>query len=402
MIRINFRCGAWYMALAVFVFSFSCKEKAPVKNFTLKNPLSIDRFETISVPAAQVQDWITQYGAAHVIVKDGDHPLVSQWLDLDGDGTFEELIFQTSLTANQEKNFSLTIADDTVSHAADSIRAYSRFVPERTDDYTWENDRVAFRTYGPVAQQMVEKGEPGGTLSSGMDCWLKKVPYSVIDKWYAKNVEEVGYYHIDHGEGYDPYHVGSSRGCGGVGVWQGDTLYVSKNFVSYRRLANGPIRTVFELTYAPWSAGDVQLQETKTISLDLGSNLSRFDVAFKSDGELPAITTGITLHEKEGDIKIDANARFIRYDELIDEAAFYTGIVLAPGFSFDGHQYITETPDQSHVFITTTPIEGKVSYYAGFSWEKSKQFDTVAAWDDYLTNVSQRIATPVQILFEQK
>jgi len=37
------------------------------------------------------------------------------------------------------------------------ITSYSGFVPKRTDYYTWENDRVAFRIYGFGAMHMVEK-----------------------------------------------------------------------------------------------------------------------------------------------------------------------------------------------------------------------------------------------------
>src|SRR5690606_32212285 len=138
------------------------------------------------------------------------------------------------------------------------------------DDYAWENDRVAFRTYGPEAQRLTENNEQGGTLTSGIDAWFKKVEYPIIDKWYAENLENPGTYHKDTGEGYDPYHVGASRGIGGIGVWQNDSLYVSKNFVEYKRIANGPIRTIFELTYAPWQADKIIVKETKRISLDLG------------------------------------------------------------------------------------------------------------------------------------
>ena len=41
---------------------------------------------------------------------------------------------------------------------------FSRIVPERIDDYTWENDKVAFRTYGPAAQSLVEGGKKGASF----------------------------------------------------------------------------------------------------------------------------------------------------------------------------------------------------------------------------------------------
>lgn len=96
------------------------------------------------------------------------------------------------------------------SGAETAVMAYGRFVPEREDDFTWENDKVAFRVYGPSSG--------GKGQVSGVDPWLKKVPYSIIDKWYAGFLAGKSY-HEDHGEGYDPYHVGDSRGVGGTAIW---------------------------------------------------------------------------------------------------------------------------------------------------------------------------------------
>ena len=69
---------------------------------------------------------------------------------------------------------------------------FCRFVPERSDDFAWENDKIAFRAYGPALR--------AGTENSGIDCWLKRVDYPIIDTWY-KEASEGKSYHKDHGEG---------------------------------------------------------------------------------------------------------------------------------------------------------------------------------------------------------
>ncbi|MGV3538630.1 MAG: DUF4861 family protein, partial [Rufibacter sp.] len=278
------------------------------------------------------------------------------------------------------------------------VKTYSRFVPERTDDYTWENNRVAFRTYGPVAQQMVEQGTPGGTLTSGMDAWFKRVNYSIIDSWYKMNLEKPGYYHTDRGEGYDPYHVGPSRGIGGIGIWDQDSLFVSKNFISYRKIAEGPIRTIFELTYAPWNANGRTVTEKKTISLDLGSNLSRFEVNVSSDKPLPNITVGITLHDKKGQVKADQSAGWFRYWEPIDDSYLGTGIVIQPAVvqAFKDHRVATK--DMSHLYVMASPRDGRLTYYAGFGWTKSGQFRNAQEWDQYLNDFAKRLASPLEVV----
>ena len=67
-----------------------------------------------------------------------------------------------------------------------TVMAYGRFVPEREDDFTWENDKVAFRIYGPNSSGI-------GSVS-GVDPWFKKVDYPIIDKWYAEHLQGKSYH----------------------------------------------------------------------------------------------------------------------------------------------------------------------------------------------------------------
>lgn len=358
--------------------------------------------ETVSVPVSEVEALVQQYGVENLLIKDGetDSLLLTQTLDNDADGAVDEIIFQIDIKANAERTFILTGASDGAAQQPKSeIRTYSRFVPERTDDYTWENDRVAFRTYGPVAQQMVEEGKPGGTLTSGMDAWLKRVDYPIIEKWYKGFKEDPGFYHTDRGEGYDPYHVGASRGIGGIGVLVGDTLHVSKNFTAYKTIAEGPIRTIFELTYAPWQADGYTIEEKKRISLDLGSNMTRFENYLEADQPLPNATVGITLHEKKGEVKADPEQGWFRYWEPMDSSYLGTGIVLAPEVVEDYKDHRVETKDQSHLYVVTKPENNKLTYYAGFGWEKSGQFKSKEEWDQYLVDFAKRVASPLKVSF---
>jgi hypothetical protein len=42
--------------------------------------------------------------------------------------------------------------------------------------------------------------------------------------------------------------------------------------------------------------------------------------------------------------------------------------------------------------MVTKPQQNKVVFYAGFGWQKSGQFATVAAWDAYLAEFAQRLS----------
>jgi hypothetical protein len=363
------------------------------------NPLAIDRSaETVEIAREDLKNLPDGFNPEHLLLKDAatKEPMLCQWLDYDLDGKPDELIFQVDIKAEGQKNVMLIRDKKGALKQPQSERTtFSRFVPERIDDYAWENDRVAFRTYGPEAQRLVEEKLPGGTLSSGIDLWLKRVPYPVIHKWYTKNTEIAGYYHIDHGEGYDPYHVGTSRGTGGAGVWIRDTLLAGKNFIRYRSIATGPIRTVFELDYAPWS--DYGIAETKRISLDLGANFSRFEVRLNAAQAPPNYTLGITLHDGKGEPALNEKEGWFRHWEPIDDSFVGEGIVLDPALLARAFVHRTSKPDQSQLLISTSPRDGRLTYYAGFAWLKSGQIGSMADWEAMLRHKAQCIAHPLEV-----
>lgn len=383
-------------SLFVLGYASGCSVKNKLKaiNVEVKNNLDFNRKEIVSISSTNLSSLLKKTSEKNVRVKllgTKDY-LRTQWIDYNSDGKGDELLFEAEIKANSIAKYA--IVTDIVKEPESKIRTYSRFVPERIDDYAWENNKVAFRAYGPVAQQLVEEGKEGGTLSSGIDLWLKKVDYSIIDSWYQKNVANPGYYHIEHGEGYDPYHVGASRGTGGTGLWDNDSLQVSKNYVTYKTIATGPLRTVFELTYAPWSSYGVH--ETKRISLDLNSNFSKFEVSYQADKEIPNYTVGITLHDKKGEVNINKPKGWFRHWEPIDSAFVGEGIVLSPKLIDTAFVHDSKTADQSNLLILTNP-DNKITYYAGFAWTGSKQIRDVMDWDEMLNKQAKIIANPLEV-----
>nr|WP_288833713.1 DUF4861 family protein [uncultured Flavobacterium sp.] len=373
----------------------SVKNKFKGINIEVKNNLDFNRKEIVGIPSGKLAGLLKNTSEKNVRIKiqGAKDYLRTQWIDYNNDGVGDELLFEVDVKANSVANYS--IVSDTAKVPESKVRTYSRFVPERIDDYAWENNKVAFRAYGPTAQQLVEQHKEGGTLSSGIDLWLKKVDYSIIDSWYKKNVESPGYYHIEHGEGYDPYHVGASRGTGGAGIWENDSLQVAKNYISYKTIAIGPLRTVFELTYAPWSSYGVQ--ETKRISLDLDSNFSKFEISLRSDKKIPNYTLGITLHEKKGEVNINKINGWFRHWEPIDSSFVGEGIVVNPEVVNTAFANDSKTPDQSNLLIVTNPA-AKLTYYAGFAWTGSGQVSDVTQWDEMLAKQAKIIANPLQVI----
>jgi unsaturated rhamnogalacturonyl hydrolase len=309
--------------------------------------------------------------------------VLSQLVDMDGDLAPDQLVFQVDLAANASKTVKLRVGERPTAVAAD-YKAYGRFVRERYDDFAWENDWVAHRMYGPALE--TSKNDP--LTSSGIDVWVKRVRRLVVNEWYMTDN-----YHQDHGDGLDAYKVGPSRGCGGTGIWTGKKLAVSKNFKSSRVLANGPIRLVFELSYAPWAAGPARVSETKRVILDAGSLFNHFTSTFS--GRAPvSLGIGIAKHPG-GVVEFDAQSAWMRDWEPLDEGkAGNVGcaIVLAPGATAAQQQTASD-------YLVVVPAKGGVpaEYYVGTAWDRGGRVVDVAGWKREVERLSRRLAAPVQV-----
>ncbi|MFY0605115.1 MAG: DUF4861 family protein [Cyclobacteriaceae bacterium] len=389
------------LSLAFMIILISaCGETNQTIQISVENPSAFSRNDVISIKRTDLSALLEDKAEDGIVIKEKGKEiyLVTQWLDADQDGVAEELLFQVDLDANQSKELEAMYAGNASELIPKSeMSTFSRFVPERTDDYAWENDKVAFRTFGPEAQRRIEENEKGGTLSSGIDLWLKRVSYPVIDKWYAGNVEDPGYYHIDHGEGHDPFHVGTSRGAGGVGVWEDDTLMTSRNFVSYKTIATGPLRTVFDLKYAEWS--DYDIEETKRITLDLGSNFSKFETTLESESA-PNFTIGITTHDSKAEPNLNESAGWYSTWEQIDSAYVGVGVVVDPQVVTKSLVFESETRDQSQVLIVCDPSQQSLTYYSGYGWTKSGQISSPADWQAMLDRQVEVVSKPLKITTE--
>ena len=207
--------------------------------------------ETITIPWTEVNKALPNAYLQKIAVKDAKGNVIPyqvtnvapQAKDPQNIGVaYGELIFQQSFVAG-EKSATFTIEKTEDVAPVFPSKVSERYIPERLDDFAWENDKVAHRTYGPALGAPAPAGVVKEVLvTSGLDIWSKRVDYPIVDRWYNKGHD---HYHKDQGEGMDMYNVGGSRGCGGTGIWDGKQLYVGRNYSGWKIIANGPIRAIF-------------------------------------------------------------------------------------------------------------------------------------------------------------
>lgn len=275
-----------------------------------------------------------------------------------------------------------------------SPRAYARFIPERADDFAWENDLVAFRTYGPALRP--------GAENSGIDCWFKRVPYPIIDKWYLEERMKLPYgkinkpYHDDQGEGHDIYKVGNTRGCGGISVWSDGKLHNSDTFVAHRMIESSPQRVIFELDYASDFQGKV-LRETKRVTLIMGQRLFQSDSRFTLDGQ-PArldVAIGLMPQVKGTPAAFSPKSGIASLWETLDGHGLGTGIVIDPSRVVKMENHTDEAGQTQALCIARTDAQGGIRWFSGFGWSGQGEITSAKQWAGHLqTFAAKHLKTP--------
>ncbi len=265
--------------------------------------------------------------------------------------------------------------------AADKTpRAYARLVPERKDDLAWENDKIAHRVYGPALRPGIE--------GSGIDAWAKSVSYPVLDKWYADDLAGRQSYHKNHGEGYDGFEVGDSRGCGGLGIWKNRHLIVADVYDDATIFWTAPDVAEFQTRYSYPPIDGKRYRETRVTRLRLGEHLNEITSRFTLDapGNPPAanleIAIGLITQTPKGEIILQPEAGRIAIWDFLQPGGerFGTGVVVSPGATAL-HQPPTKTSKREEALvIVRTDANGEIKYRMGFGWAGDGETTSKEAW----------------------
>ena len=300
----------------------------------------------------------------------------------------------------------------------------------RKDDIAWENDRCAYRVYGPALQKTGER-------SFGTDIWVKNTPDTVVYERYIKDmngnilgdkidakakatknenqrkalqaesneVDVTTSFHLDHGNGLDPYRVGATLGLGASGLMVGKDLALPYCYKDYKILDNGPLRFTVELTYNPSKVGDQQnVIEHRIISLDKGSNFNKMTVWYEGLTHPTDFVTGFPIHEEDTETKTFAKD-YVSYADPTDNievnnSQVYVGVLFPNGIDNTYYQLFDKKHDGAtgHALGIKNGLKSgeKYSYYFGAAWSKY-DVRSYAEWQIRIKEYLEALKTPLVI-----
>ena len=391
------------MLMALAGSSYCHAQQATI---VVSNPTSTPRTELISLNMSEVKAKLgnatPKKGEAYIVKNKRGQQIGSQ---ITHDGL---LLIDASVRPHGSATYYVSIGKP----YQQKVYATGALYKIRKDDIAWENDRCAYRVYGPALQNTGER-------SFGTDIWVKNTPDTVVyeryikdmngntkgDKMDAKVRDILTSFHLDHGNGLDPYRVGATLGLGAPSLMVGKNQVLPYCYKDYRILDNGPLRFTVELTYNPSTVGDMKnVVEHRIISLDKGSNFNKMTVWYDGLTTPTDFATGFPIHEEDTETKTFAKD-YVSYADPTDNvevnnSQVYVGVLFPEGIDHTYYQLFDKKHDGAtgHALGLKRGLKNgeKYSYYFGAAWSKY-DVRSYAEWQIRIKDYLDALKTPLQV-----
>lgn len=374
-------------------------------NITVSNTTADNRCDIIELPAKDIFSALGIGGGRQILVLDGDN--VERPYQLTRDG---KLLIQTYIAPLSTINLTIRCGEP----KAARLDCNGRIYPDRSDDLAWENDKCAWRMYGP---QMHGKGV------SGFDTFAKNVTYPIQDALY--NSELTSYainsqlkkagrgsewpqihrdrytYHRDRGQGMDAYTVGNTLGAGAPALLDGDNLIMPDVYEKAEITENGPLRFTVRLQMYAQDG----IKETRIITQDKGTHLAKIEVTYDGAKANTPVASGIVVHKSQPKAYvINKKEGYITYSDALDTPQGQNGQLFIACYYPKKMKAIKYQPLSEekaggigHVLgVTTLSQEKTFTYYAGSAWSKY-DVPTMTVWEQLIRHYANNIKNPLKV-----
>ena len=259
-------------------------------------------------------------------------------------------------------------------------KVMARPVPERADDFIWENDYVIYRAYGKTLEDSIDF-----LTSPGFDIWVKHPGKLVADQLYKDELENGLSYHNDRGLGKDCYKVSKTLGGGASALVVADTLrFPATNYRSYEILEQGPGKVVFVLHYPEWEAvPGTTVALDKKVCVKPGTYFCDVEDTYTFSGaETLTIAAGINRHPAQETIEDElcGTDRYAIWEKASDQSIEPESGMLGVAVVMKGAHWAGASTDGVHGLCTKQIRSGEtVRYSFGSCWSKGN-IKSCEAW----------------------
>jgi len=345
------------------------------------NTSSVRKGEMVEVNVSNLR---ARFDSKSYVLKNNKNEEIAYQLIYNGKKKAQTFIFQADVLANASGTYSLSEGKPLLVKA----KTFARYVPERKDDFAWENDGAAYRMYGPA----LANENP----SNGVDLWLKRTDELIVNKFYHDELQNGLSYHVDHGMGLDCYGVGHTMGAGGIAPYFSDSLWVGNHYDSYLVHENGPLRSVFTLSYDSVKVGNDFYKQEITITVDAGSMLNKAVVKYAGVPKNMELAAGIFLHDGKGQLKLsESNGTAAYAEDAVSSAKVpsgrnYVGVLVPAKVNAARKQ------GNHALLLSNYRVGDNFTYYFGGGWNKWG-YPVDEDWFNALNRFSEKVRIPLQV-----
>ena len=360
------------------------------------------------------------YGGHQLLAETNGHAIFHQLDDLDKDGIWDELFFQTNLKANEEKTIYIYIGENSqgwnkhFTHA--NIGSYCRHQMP-----FWESENVGWKIW----------------FANSVDVFAKRKPILMAQHLYMENLDGYGVGVINRDWGSDIQSVAGSMGGGAICLFEHPEIpdsislprltpakekiapksswnagQISDTRYAYEVVVNGPVRSIIKIKTMNWHSGLGRYDLEQYYSVYAQQSYSTCKVVYKNfQPKKAGVKMGCGIRKKPGEeilfqkggIVISSGPEQIRDPENIDERADwmmpFIGKAIVVKDLYQPEYQFTNHAEGQHTFKVIPDSENSYEYMIFAAWSEGAVYNNQKDFETYVKSTSIEYNNPVETGF---
>jgi len=350
------------------------------------------------------------------------HAIFHQMDDLDKDGIWDELFFQTDIKANSEKTIYIYLGENIrgwnkhYTHA--NIGSYARHLMP-----FWESENIGWKIW----------------FANALDVYAKRKPVLMSNHLYMENLDGYGVSAIDRDWGSDIQSVAGSFGGGAICLFENpqkpDAVslprytpvkiessprspwnlgQISDTRYAYEVIVNGPVRSMIRIKGMNWNTAKGSYAYQQYYTAFARQNYTASKVVFTTfPADVPGVKMGVGFRKKpeenhfvqEGGLIISSGPEAIKDPENIDDREEHkvdfigTALVVKDIYKPE-YQFVADHKG-NHTFRITAPMDRSFEFMVSSAWSEGAVYNNKKDFSDYIKKTRLEYNSPVQSNFIQ-
>jgi hypothetical protein len=413
--------------------------------FTIVNTLDIDRVDAPVVirrdefPEPDVHEmWVTVVdpglpayegpseellrvqGGHQLRAEKNGHAVFHQLDDLDKDGIWDELFFQTDIAADSKKTVYVYLGENTrgwnphFTHA--NIGSYARHIMP-----FWESENVGWKIW----------------FANAVDVYAKRKPMLMSNRLYMENLDGYGVSAIDESLGSDIQGVAGSFGGGAICLFENEQAptvvslprftptqsatvpksrwnagQISDTRYAYEVVVNGPVRSMVKIKGMNWDSGNGFYEYEQFYTVFARQSYTASKVIFtRFSPRVSGVIPGAGFRKKpeenhfvqEGGVVISSGPEDIRdpntNDDRNAQRVEFIGTALVVKDEYRPEYRFVESNSGNHTFAITAPKQNSYEFLLSSAWSEGAVYNNTEDFTAYIRKTAREYNRPLRVAF---